>query len=60
MIIEANGAKQHSEQKAGWGLPRGVAEMGSAFWNGAATAAMPFGALIFLVTFFIKKKSNIK
>jgi len=32
--------------------------MGLVFWNGAATAAMPSGVLIFLITFFIKEKSN--
>ncbi|MBL7895346.1 MAG: hypothetical protein JNK50_08655 [Bacteroidia bacterium] len=38
----------------------GTAELGPAFWNGAATAAMPFGVLIFLFTFFIKEKSKNK
>jgi len=32
--------------------------MGLVFWNGAATAAMPSGVLIFLFTFFIKEKSE--
>jgi len=32
--------------------------MGLVFWNGAATAAMPSGVLIFLLTFFIKEKSK--
>jgi len=36
----------------------GTAELGPAFWNGAAPAAMPFGVLIFLFTFFIKEKSK--
>ena len=58
MIIGGADARQHSEQKAGWVSRLGKAELGPAFWNGAATAAMPSGVLIFLFTFFIKEKSK--
>ncbi|MBN8691759.1 MAG: hypothetical protein J0L69_01115 [Bacteroidetes bacterium] len=45
-------------KKQGGVSRRGAAELGPAFWNGAATAAMPSGVLIFLFTFFIKEKSK--